>query len=130
MSDEKTRADVYRLKGAGIELTYRRSDGRLDITGDDHLLNHDDLDARATVAPEIGLQVTATLLESSRAGTRVVLTLLLPEVSWPEATQEPEEVTGVAIVTSSFKDAVSGPPPVLQKHDDVRRLEGTASRGD
>jgi hypothetical protein len=128
MSDERTPADVYRLKGPGIELTYRRGDGKLDITGDDHLLTQDDLDARATAEPEIGLHVTATLLESSRNGTRVMLTLLLPEVtSTPEASEEPSAVTGVAIVTSSFRDVVGGPPPVLQRHDDARRLEGTAS---
>ena len=130
MSDERTQADVYRLKGPGIELTYRRGAGTLDITGDDHLLAQDGLDALATVDPDTGLHLTATLLDSSRSGTRVMLTLLLPEVSWKaETNQEPEAVTGVAIVTSSFKDAVGGPPPVLQSHD-VRRLEGTASPAD
>src|SRR5918995_5439008 len=98
MSAERVRAEVYDLKGPGIELTYHRSDGKLDITGDDHLLAHDALDARATVEPEIGLHLTATLLHSSRAGTRVMLTLLLPEVSWePGTSQDPEKVTGVAI---------------------------------
>ncbi len=131
MSDEGTRADVYHLKGPGIELTYRRSDGKLDITGDDHLLVHDALEALVTVEPEIGLHLTATLLDSSRSGSRLTLTLLLPEVSWGrEASRDPEAVTGVAVVTQSFKNAVGGPPPVLQSHDDVRRLEGTASPAD
>jgi hypothetical protein len=131
MTDEVTRADVYHLNGPGIELSYRRSDNKLNITGDDHLLTHDNLDALATVEPEIGLHLTATLLESSRNGTRVTLTLLLPEVSWtPETGEEPAAVTGVAIITSSFKDVVSGPPPVLQNYEEVRRLEGTVSPTD
>lgn len=128
MSHERTQADVYHLKGAGIEITYRRGDGKLDITGDDNLLTQDDLDVAVTVEPEIGVHITATLLESSRNGTRVMLTLLLPEVS--ERSQDPEEVTGVAIVTRSFNDVVGDPPPVLQSHDDVRRLEGTALPAD
>ncbi len=131
MTDEVTRADVYHLNGPGIELSYRRSDNKLDITGDDHLLNRDNLDALATVEPEIGLHLTATLLESSRNGTRVTLTLLLPEVSrMPETGEEPTAVTGVAIITSSFKDVVGGPPPVLQNYKEVRRLEGTVSPAD
>ncbi|HSJ95184.1 MAG TPA: hypothetical protein VK896_14220 [Gaiellaceae bacterium] len=128
MSDEGTRGTVYELDGPGIRLTYRRRADKLDLAGDDHLLTQDDLDAVATVEPDVGLRVTATLLESSRNGTRVMLTLLLPEVSWrSEGSQEPEEVSGVAVVTSSFTNAVGGAPPVLQRHDDVRRLEGTAS---
>jgi hypothetical protein len=128
MTGEVTWADVYHLKGPGIELTYRRRDNKLDIAGDDHLLNQDGLDARATVDPDIGLHLTSTLLESSRNGTRVMLTLLLPEVSWsPEASEAPTPVTGAAIVTNCFEDVVSGPPPVLQNYEAVRRLEGTAS---
>src|SRR5687768_7237371 len=38
MSDGGTPADVYHLKSPGIELTYRRSDGKLDIAADDHVL--------------------------------------------------------------------------------------------
>jgi len=131
VSGERTEADLYHLKGPGIELTYRRRDGKLDITADDHLLGQDALDALATVEPEIGLHVAATLLESDRSGRRHTLTLLLPEVSWgPGTSQDPEAVTGVAIVTKSFKNAVGGPPPVLQSHDNVWRLEGTASPAD
>jgi hypothetical protein len=131
VKSERTEADVYHLKGPGIELTYRRRDGKLDISGDDHWFGQDDLDARATVEPEMGLHVGATLLESDRGGHRYTLTLLLPEVSWEsEASQAPEAVTGVAIVTKSFDNAVGGPPPVLQSYDDVQRLEGTASPAD
>jgi len=130
MSDGKTEIDVYRLNGPGIELSYRRGDGKLDITSDDQLLNQDDLDAHATAESETGLHVTATLLESSRDGTRVTLTLLLPELSEAPRRVRTQQVTGVAIVTSSFRHLVEGPPPVLQRHDDVRRLEGTAVPGD
>jgi hypothetical protein len=122
----KTEIDVYRLEGSGIELTYRRGDEKLDVSSDDELLNQDDLDAHATADPETGLRVTATLLESSRNGTRVTLTLLLPEVSGAPRRVRTQQVTAVAIVTSSFRDLLEGPPPVLQRHDDVRRLEGTA----
>ena len=127
MTDEETQAGVYHLKGPGIEVSYRPSDHRLDITGEQDLLKQD-VDARATVLPEGGLHVTATLLESSRNGTRVILTLLLPEVSWtPETGGEPTAVTGVATVTSLFKDVLGGPPPVLQRYKEVRQLEGTVS---
>ena len=131
MSDEGTPADVYHLKGPGIDLTYRRSDGKLDIAADDSVLASDALDAPATVEPEVGLHVTATLLDSDRSGRRYTLTLLLPEVRWrPETSQGPEAITGVVIVTRSSENAVGGPPPVLHSHDDVRRLEGTASPAD
>lgn len=130
MTDEQTRAEIYHLKGAGIELSYRRSADKLDITGDDHLLTQDDVDAHTTSVSEAGLHVTATLLESSRNGTRVMLILLLPDVSTIASSQEPIAVTGVAVVTRYLKDVVGGPPPVLQSYDDVRRLEGTASPAD
>ena len=94
------------------------------------MLNQDDLDAHATADPETGLHVTATLLESSRNGTRVTLTLLLPELSAAPRRVRTQQVTAVAIVTSSFRHLVEGPPPVLQRHDDVRRLEGTAVPAD
>jgi hypothetical protein len=126
VNDLETEIDVYRLEGSGIELTYRRGDEKLDISSDDELLNQDDLDAHATADPETGLRVTATLLESSRNGTRVTLTLLLPEVSGAPRRVRTQQVTAIAIVTSSFRDLLEGPPPVLQRHDDVRRLEGTA----
>ena len=122
------RADEYHLTGAGLELTYRRGDRKLDITGDEPLLTHEGLDVKATGNAEMGLHLTATLLDSSRNGTRILLTVLLPEVSWKsKADQDSEKVTGVAIVTRSFKGVVGGPPAVLQSHDDVRQLEGTAS---
>jgi hypothetical protein len=130
MNEAETEMDVYRLKGPGIELSYRRADGKLDISGDDGLLTQDDLDAHATAESETGLHVTATLLDSSRNGTRVTLTLLLPELSEAPRRVRAQEVTGVAIVTSSFRHLLDGPPPVLQRHDDVRRLEGTAVPAD
>ena len=122
--------DVYDLKGPGIELTYRRDSGKLDVKGDDHLLTQEDLDAPATVDPHTGLHVTATLLDSSRDGTRVMLTLMLPEVSEGARRVAVQDVTGVVVVTRSFKNRVGGPPPVLQSYDDVRRVEGTVAPAD
>jgi hypothetical protein len=131
VNDRSNGDDVYRLKAPGIELTYRPGDGKLDISSDDDgLLNQDDLDANATADPETGLHVTATLLESSRDGTRVMLTLLLPELSGGPRRVRTQQVTAVAIVTSSFRHLLDGPPPVLQRHDDVHRLEGTAVPAD
>jgi hypothetical protein len=132
MSDEGTPAAVYRLKGTGIELTYRQSESKVDIKSeDDSLLTHDALDVVATAEPDLGLHLTATLLDSSRNGTRVMLTLLLPEVRLAAGTSaDPEAITGVAIITRSFENLVGGAPPVLQSYDDVRRLEGTASPPD
>lgn len=118
---------VYELTGPGLTVRYRQDDGKLDLTGDDHLLTNDDLDAEATVDPVIGVRVTATLIDSTRNGTRVTLTLLLPEVGW-DGGAESHEVTGVAIVTRSFRDLVAGPPQVLQLHEEPRPLRGTASR--
>jgi hypothetical protein len=130
MSESRTQDHIYRLHGDGIELTYRRGDGKLDISGDEPLLSADDVDVQVTVEPETGLHVTATLLESSRNGTRVMLTLLLPELRETPGRVRTLDVTGVAIVTSSFQEVLGGPPPVLQSHEDVRRLEGTAMPAD
>jgi hypothetical protein len=118
---------LYELAGPGLAVRYRQDDGKLDLTGDDHLLTQEDLDAEATVDPVIGVRVTATLIDSTRNGTRVTLTLLLPEVGW-DGTAESHEVTGVAIVTRSFRDLVGGPPQVLQRHEEPRPLRGTVSR--
>jgi hypothetical protein len=127
MSQVETRTDVYELEGSGIKLEYRRCDGKLNISGgDDHLLNTDNLDAEVAVEPDTGLHVTATLLDSSRNGTRVTLTLLLPELRETPGRLGTMKVTGVAIVTSSFRDLVDGQPPVLQSQGEVHRLEGTA----
>ena len=130
MTDEVTEADVYHLSGPGIAVSYRRSDSKLDVSGEGQLAR-DDLDARETVMLEIGLLVTATLLDSTRNGTRLTLTLLLPDVCWtPDMTEEPAAVTGVATITHDFNGVVGGPPPVLKKYTDARPLEGTASPAD
>jgi hypothetical protein len=116
----------YDLKGPGLEITYRRGDGELDAKVDDS--SYEALEADLTAAPDSGIFVNAVLLPSSRNGTKVTLTLLLPEVKW-ELTRrlsESAEVTGVAVVTDSYKDLVDGPPPVLQKYE-ARPLEGTAT---
>jgi hypothetical protein len=116
---------VYNLKGPGLEITYRRSDGELDAKIDES--SYEKLQADLTAAPEIGISVNSVLLPSSRNGTRITLTLLLPEVKWrlTRKLSESAEVTGVAVVTDIYKDVVDGPPPVLQKYE-ARPLEGTA----
>jgi hypothetical protein len=117
---------IYDLKGPGLEITYRRSDGELDARIDD--ASYEALAADLTAAPEIGIFVNAVLLPSSRNGTRITLTLLLPEVKWQltRKLSESAEVTGVAVVTDIYKNLVDGPPPVLQKYE-ARPLEGTAT---
>jgi hypothetical protein len=117
---------IYDLKGPGLEITYRRSDGELDARIDD--ASYEALAADLTAAPEIGIFVNAVLLPSSRNGTRITLTLLLPEVKWQltRKLSESAEVTGVAVVTDIYKELVDGPPPVLQKYE-ARPLEGTAT---
>jgi hypothetical protein len=77
---------------------------------------------------ELGLLATAVLLPSSRNGTRITLTLVLPEVKLKTGSTAPVEVTGGAIVTRNFQDVGGGPPPVLQSYE-VRPLKGTASPG-
>lgn len=121
MSREPT---VYDLKGPGLEVTYRRSDGELDARIDES--SYEKLAADLNTA-ETGMVVNAILLPSSRNGTRISLTLLLPEVKWrlTRKLSETAEVTGVAIVADIYKDLVDGPPPVLQKYE-ARPLEGTA----
>ena len=116
---------VYELKGPGLEITYRRSDGQVDAKIDES--SYDNLDANLTVEPEVGILVTAVLLPSSRSGIRMTLALLLPEVEWQltRTVSEKADVTGVAVVTDIYKEVVGGPPPVLQKYG-VRPLEGTA----
>lgn len=118
----------YQLQGAGIEIRYR--DGDLFVDGEgDHLLEQrhfgDDL---TTVTTEIGTLIRAVLLPSSRNGTRVTLTLLLPDVNATEDVTECE-VTGAAIITREFHDLVGGPPTVLQAYD-IRPLAGSATRPD
>jgi hypothetical protein len=117
---------IYDLKGPGLEITYRRSDGELDAKIDES--SYEALAADLTAAPEIGIFVNAVLLPSSRNGTRITLTLLLPEVKWQltRKLSESAEVTGVAVVTDIYKNLVDGPPPVLQKYE-ARPLEGTAT---
>ncbi len=127
MSDEEAVANLYLLKGPEIEVTYRPGGNKLDVAGDDPMFG-DDMEATCTES-DIGMHITATLLEASRTGTRTMLALLLPVVIWrPGASRDPAPVTGLAIIVSSFRDAMSGGrPPALHRYDDVRRLEGSAS---
>ena len=116
---------VYEMKGPGLAITYRRSDGELDGQVDDS--SYEKLEADLTRTSEIGMLVNAVLLPSSRNETRITLTLLLPEVRWrlTRALSERAEITGVAIVADIYTDLVDGPPPTLQKYE-ARPLEGTA----
>jgi hypothetical protein len=127
LTGETRQADFYELKGPGIEITYRRSDGEVTTRSDEF----DDLSggrfvADATVQPDIGILATAVVLPSSRAGLRITLTLLLPEVNLEAGSQAPTELTGAAIITRVFKRVVSSRPPVLQRYA-VLPLQGTAS---
>jgi hypothetical protein len=130
MSTEVVPADVYHLKGSDIELTYRRGDGNLDVNfadADHSSFGRDGVDVNETVA-EDGLHLTATLLESTRSGMGILLTVLLPDVRWaPSTSPTTEDVTGVAAVTSTYEHTVGGPRPVLHSYSDPWHLEGTAS---
>jgi hypothetical protein len=124
-----TRASVYHLTGPEIEVTYDRESGTLTLGGEDALLRREGLEAHETPDPEIGLVVTATVLESNRAGARYTLTLLLPDVVWDDAAESGEaEVTGAAVMARSLEHLVGGPGPVRHDYDDVKRLEGTVRR--
>lgn len=128
MPDERAPADVYRVKGPGIEITYRRQDNRLEVAGDDSLLARADDPTLAAVETESGLLVTATLLPSDRGGTRHMLVILLPEVH--RAAESPggsHPVTGLAIRTTARLGGTSVPVGAVQKYSDAIRVEGTAS---
>ncbi len=129
LTAEMGHADFYELKGPGIEITYRRSDGELTTMSDEFdLLADGKFVADTAVQPEIGILATAVVLPSSRAGLRITLTLLLPEVDVEADSKTPTEVTGGAIITHVFKNVVSRSSPVLQSYE-VRPLQGTASAG-
>jgi hypothetical protein len=121
-----SQAIVYRLTGPDIEVTLHRKDKTLEVKSDEH--QDGTFDADVDEYPGHGVRATAVLLPSSRNGTRVSLTVLVPEADFP-ASRAPEtaDVTGVAIITDDFTNVVGGPPhPALQKYD-VRALRGTAS---
>jgi hypothetical protein len=90
-------ADFYELKGPGIEITYRRSDGELTTMSDEFdSLSDGKFVADTAVQPEIGILATAVVLPSSRAGLRITLTLLLPEVDVEaDSRASTEDATGV-----------------------------------
>ncbi len=127
MGDQVSTATVFDLEGTGIRLRYRSHDAKLDLSGDDGLLNHDDLDVVVAVDTATGLRLTATLLESSRNGTKVMLTVLLPQLESLEESHEPCAVTGVAIMTKLFERVINRRTPVLQSYANVWKLEGTAT---
>jgi len=126
--DEHEPADVYKVEGPGIEITYRRQDGRLEITGDDSLLARADDATLAAVETESGLLVTATLLPSDRAGRRHMLVILLPEVHrGPESGGGSHPVTGLAIRTTAMLGGTTVPVGAVQQYSDAIRVAGTAS---
>jgi hypothetical protein len=126
VADETTQADVYELEGSQTDLTYRRSTGELTLRRESQ--DPDTFDTEATVSPELGILVTAVLVPITRAGIRVVLTLVLPEVNLEAGTKGPVEVTGVAITTSLLGGAVGRSREVLQQYE-IDPLQGTASAG-
>jgi hypothetical protein len=128
LTDGRLQAEVYDIKGPGWGITYRPRDGELTIESEEwSQLSGDKLDHDVTVVPGVGMLITAVLLDSSRNGTRLTLTVLLPEASWePSRVRRHADVTGVATVTGDFTNLVGGPPPVLQKYEPVLPLEGTA----
>jgi hypothetical protein len=117
----------YDLRGPGIEIKY--NDGDLLIEGDDPLLPANQIlreDENLSEAPDgIGSLITTELLASSRNGTRVTLSLILPDVGFTGDEATPE-VTGVAIITRQFEDVMGSRPAVLQSYG-VRTLTGSAS---
>ncbi|MET9686063.1 hypothetical protein [Streptomyces coeruleorubidus] len=117
----------YDLRGPDIEIKYH--DGDLLIEGDDPLLPANHIlreDENLSEAPDgIGSLITTELLASSRNGTRVTLSLILPDVGFTSDEATPE-VTGVAIITRQFKDVIGSRPAVLQSYG-VRTLTGSAS---
>ncbi|MFF5809657.1 hypothetical protein [Streptomyces sp. NPDC012746] len=116
---------TYNLRGPGIEIRYHQGD--LTIDGDDLPLGRqhfEDGEALTTVATEMGTEITAVVLSSSRNGTKITLSVLLPEVLPGDRAES--EVTGAAIITRQFRDVLDGPPDVLQEYD-VRPLTGSAS---
>jgi hypothetical protein len=126
--DERGPADVYHVEGPGIEITYRRQNGRLEVAGDDSLLARADHVSLAAVGTEFGLLVTATLLPSDRGGTRHMLVMLLPEVHRaPESVGGSHPVTGLAIRTTARLGGTSVPVGAVQQYSDAIRVEGTAS---
>jgi hypothetical protein len=129
MAARARRALVYALKGHGIEITYKTKERELTVVSDDLRVSTDGkLEVERAVEREIGALVTAVLLPSTRNGTRITLTLLLPDVNLAAGQTASGEVTGAAIVTQHFENVVGGAPPVLKSYD-VRPLRGSASPG-
>jgi hypothetical protein len=112
----------YEVRGPGIEITYHK--GELSVDGDQsylqdrHFSGDGSLDESAT---SIGNMVTAVLEESIRVGTKVLLTVLLPDVSLEDGTAG-EQVTGVAVITNAGH--LSGS---VEQEYEVRPLSGAAS---
>jgi hypothetical protein len=115
-------ADIYELAGGDLRLSLNRSAGTVDFFDEDGR-SRDGVPFELVATDEgTGLHVTATLLLSSRNGTRETLNLLIPDVTG----DGPQEISAVAVVVKSFHHRVGGPPDVLQGFATPQLLTGTA----
>ncbi len=123
MTDTAEQRELYRLKGEGLEITYRRANDELVVEIADSDLSHlsGRREATAVMEPDIGLRIDEELL-FSRGGVRVILTLLLPEINPAEMGGNSAEVNGAAIITHAFKGSAKQQPN-LHSYD-VRELKG------
>ncbi|MEU0031170.1 hypothetical protein [Streptomyces sp. NPDC006335] len=117
----------YLLSGNNIEVEYQ--DGELRLDGDDHFLKSSrqlsEIDLTRTET-EIGTLITGVLLDSSRNGTKVTISVLLPDTQFP-AEVNTAEIKSVAIITDDYHHVLGSPPPVLYDYE-IRPLTGTAFR--
>jgi len=118
--------EVYRLKGPDLVIVYRRKRRELTVEISDIDLAHlsGSHVAAAYAEPDIGMRVDAELL--SVLPKKVMLTLLLPEMSWQEIVGESADVNGAAIITRVYWSVYEDRPYPQQSYD-VRELAGTTS---
>lgn len=112
---------TYELSGEGIEVVYSPVQGGVALSGD-LIPEPGDRPAEVASDPALGHVVTATVLESSRDGTRITLHLVVPSVAHT-GNGPAVPITAVAVLASSYVDLVGGPPAVRQSYE-VRALAG------
>jgi hypothetical protein len=110
----------YQLRGPGLEVTYQK--GELFIDGDRSYLEDRHFTEGLSEAPiaAVGQTVTAVVNESTRSGSEILLTLLLPDANPRDA--DGEEITGVAVITDS-----GGMGGSVQQEYETRELSGRVS---
>ena len=117
--------EVYRLKRPSLEIVYRRKRSELKVEISD--IDVAQLSGSHAVAehaePDLGMRVDAELAGPPR---KVMLTLLLPELSWHEIVGESADVNGAAIITRVLWVAYDDRAYPRQSYD-VRELRGTTS---